>query len=65
MRETRNLYNNFPEVVKELDKRLENYSPPEQERGRGNREPNPAKKTPATSSSRTASFDFESGTREP
>lgn len=65
VRETRNLYNDFPEVVKELDKLLENYAPPEQERGRGNKGPNPAKKTPATSSSRTASFDFESGTLEP
>ena len=65
VRETRNLYNDFPEVVKELDKLLENYTPPEQERSRGNRGSNPAKKTPATSSTRTASFDFESGTLEP
>ena len=67
--QTRNVYEERPEVVKELDAVLSSYSPPRQASGPAKRNPrapgNPAKKTPATPSPRTASFDFESGRLEP
>ncbi|QDV84698.1 sulfatase family protein [Planctomycetes bacterium TBK1r] len=67
--QTRNVYKERPEVVKELDALLSSYAPPKQASGpakRNTRAPgNPAKKTPATPSPRTASFDFESGVLEP
>ncbi|WP_372895048.1 arylsulfatase [Stieleria sp.] len=67
--QTRNVYKERPEVVKELDALLSSYAPPKQASGPAKRNPrapgNPAKKTPATPSPRTASFDFESGVLEP
>ncbi|MCS7469940.1 arylsulfatase [Stieleria sp. ICT_E10.1] len=67
--QTRNVYNERPEVVKELDALLSSYAPPKQTSRPAKRNPrapaNPAKKTPATPSLRTASFDFESGKLEP
>ncbi|PAY18867.1 arylsulfatase [Rhodopirellula sp. SM50] len=67
--QTRNVYNERPEVVKELNALLSSYAPPEQTSRPAKRIPrapaNPAKKTPATPSLRTASFDFESGKLEP
>lgn len=69
VRETQNLYSDFPEVVNELDTLLENYAKLVQKQRRGKSgvgaAGSPAKKTPATPSSRSASFDFESGALEP
>ena len=68
--ETRNLHNERPEVVKELSALLASHAPklapgkgeaPARKRNSGK----PAKKTPATPSKRSASFDFESGKLAP
>ena len=61
--QTRNLYNEHPEVVKEMSALLASYAPPSQL-------PRPkvgksAPKTPAMPSTRSASFDFESGKLAP
>ncbi|MDV6030490.1 MAG: arylsulfatase [Phycisphaera sp. RhM] len=67
--QTGNVYKERPDVVKELDALLSSYAPPRQASGPAKRNShasgNPAKKTPATPSPRTASFDFESGMLEP
>ena len=70
--QTRNVYHEHPEVVKELKSLLAKYTGPKRNPGprKGNantdsRKGNPAKKTPATSSTRSASFDFESGKLTP
>lgn len=67
--QTRNVHDEHPEVVKELKAILANYAPPKQKPRPQKRNPrmsgNPAKKTPATPSLRSASFDFESGKLEP
>ena len=67
--ETKNVYREHPEVVKELRKVLAGYKPPEFKRqrqpARGNPRNNPAKKIPATSSARSAVFDFESSKLAP
>ena len=70
--ETRNRHNEHPGVVKELSALLASYAPkpspgkgktkaPSRKRNPGS----PARKTPATPSKRSASFDFESGKLEP
>lgn len=74
--ETRNLHNEHPEVVKELTSLLASYAPDRsgiRQNSRGNRGTGtsgevhyrPAKKTAAIPSTRSASFDFESGKLEP
>lgn len=67
--QAQNLHNELPEVVKEMSELLASYSPPKQKSGTGKGNPrapsNPAKKIPAKSSTREASFDFESGKLEP
>ena len=65
--ETKNVYREHPEVVKELSELLKEYKPkaPRRPAGKGNRRSNPAKKIPAAPSNRSASFDFESGELEP
>lgn len=67
--QTRNVYKEHPEVVKELNSLLAGYKPkpaprkakPNTRQGRGK----PAKKTAAIPSARSASFDFESGRLNP
>ncbi len=63
--QTQNVYTEHPEVVKELTALLAKYKPkpgkPTRRRGPGK----PAKKTAAMQSTRSASFDFETGTLEP
>ncbi|WP_166831407.1 sulfatase family protein [Thalassoroseus pseudoceratinae] len=64
--ETKNLHDEFPEVIKELDSLLARYKPnpsPKKPTPRGKNKP--AKKTPATPSQRSTSFDFESGRLKP
>ncbi len=69
--QTRNLYNEFPEVVEEMSALLATYAPPKQVSAprSGNAKTTAtkgaARKTPATPSARSASFDFESGRLEP
>lgn len=65
--ETQNVYLEHPEVVKELRALLTEYKPvaPKRPVGRGNPRNKPAKKMPATPSTRSASFDFESGKLAP
>ena len=77
--QTRNVHNEYPEVVKEMSSLLKSYRVPNQNanvrprKGNGNSpktEENtslrkPAKKLAATPTARTASFDFESGKLEP
>jgi arylsulfatase A len=65
--ETKNVYREHPEVVKELSALLAEYKPvaPKRPAGRGNPRSKPAKKMPATPSTRSASFDFESGKLAP
>ncbi|MCG6158010.1 sulfatase family protein [Rubinisphaera margarita] len=66
--QSENLFNAYPEVVKELSSLLERYKP-QVEPGVGNSRQrgssDPARKTPARKSPRTASFDFESGKLDP
>lgn len=70
--QTKNVHDEYPDVVKELTSLLAGYKPKagsgksprpgkENPRGKGK----PAKKTAATPSTRSASFDFESGELEP
>lgn len=64
--QTRNVYKEHPEVVTELSALLAGYKPtqppkPRNPRGKGK----PATKTLAAPSTRSASFDFESGKLEP
>lgn len=65
--QTQNLYNEYPQVVKEMSVLLASYAPPKRKQasGKGKRPGNRAKRTPATPSTRSASFDFESGKLEP
>jgi hypothetical protein len=76
--QTHNLHNEYPEVVKELSSLLTSYAPSGPKLGpskgkadapskkRNPRAPGkPAKKTAAIPSTRSASFDFESGKLEP
>ncbi|QDT62529.1 Arylsulfatase [Stieleria bergensis] len=60
-----NVINEHPEVVKELSSLLATYKPKTGPTTRRTGRGNPAKKIPATPSSRAASFDFESGTLAP
>lgn len=70
--QTQNVHNKHPDVVKEMSSLLAGYKP-KPGFGKavrpGNRSPRgkgkPAKKTAATPSTRSASFDFESGKLEP
>ncbi|QDT08223.1 sulfatase family protein [Planctomycetes bacterium K23_9] len=68
--QTTNLYDSYPEIVQELSKLLAGYSTKQnrnaspQNRKR-NRKSNPAPKTAAAPSTRSASFDFESGKLSP
>ena len=68
--QTRNLHDEYPEVVKEMKALLATYAPPKQntrpQKGpSGSKTRNPAKKMPASPSKRSASFDFESGNLAP
>lgn len=67
--QTRNVLNDYPEVVKELSSLLATYAPPNEKPVPGRNRPqatnNPAPKLPAKPSVRSASFDFESGKLEP
>ena len=69
--QTRNLYAECPEVVEEMSARLAAYAPPKQVSAprKGNAQAaatkGAAKKTAATPSPRSVSFDFESGKLEP
>ncbi|MCO8125234.1 arylsulfatase [Stieleria sp. TO1_6] len=73
--QTQNVFDEYTEVVKELSELLAGYSPkPSPTKGQPNTRPgsnrpgsssNPAQKTTATPSDRSASFDFESGELEP
>lgn len=68
--QTRNLYNEHPDVVKELSTLLAGYSGKIQKPSTGpkNKKPNsgkPATKIPAGLSNQDASFDFESGKLNP
>ena len=63
--QTKNVLNEYPEVVKELRSLLAGYAPKRNPGPRAGNPGRPAKKTPATPSTRTASFDFESGKLAP
>lgn len=68
--QTRNLFNKYPSVAHEMSELLKSYAPPKQKarpsQGKsGNAAGKRAKKTPATLSKRSASFDFESGKLAP
>ncbi len=70
--QTRNVYHEHPEVVKELSALLARFATPKRSAGPRDgtsgavrRRRKPAKKTPAAPSKRSASFDFESGELEP
>ena len=66
--QTRNVYNEHPEVVKELSALLASYTGLKRNTGPNKAAPlqgKPAGKTPATPSTRSASFDFESGELDP
>ena len=67
--QTRNLYNEYPEVVKEMEATLATYAPRKQNpapgRGKTRATDGAAMKKDATPSGRSASFDFESGKLEP
>ncbi len=80
LKQTRNVYNEYPEVVKELAALLETYDPPKrpppQQRQQREKTPrkkatgagakaNAAPKIPATPSAKSACFDFESGQLQP
>ncbi|TWU32494.1 sulfatase family protein [Novipirellula artificiosorum] len=69
LNQTRNLYSDYPERVKEMSTLLATYAPP-RPRPRNAKSNaavpgNPAKKTAAMPSIRAASFDFESGKLKP
>jgi arylsulfatase A-like enzyme len=61
--QARNVHDEHPDVVKELSSLLASYAPSEEKSRPVKR--NPAKKTPAVPTSRSAFFDFESGKLEP
>ena len=69
--QTQNLYNEYPEVVKEMSDLLATYAPPKQSSAPGKGKAKAAatngaaEKTAATPSARSVSFDFESGKLEP
>ena len=67
--QTNNLYDSYPEVVKELSALLATYAPPKTEKKPSSRTQNgkgkPAKKIPAAPSNRETSLDFESGNLAP
>ena len=67
--QTRNVYKEHPDVVKEMSSLLKGYQPkPGPNRTKPNTRPGkgkPAKKTAAMPSTRSASFDFESGKLDP
>ncbi|QDT08292.1 sulfatase-like hydrolase/transferase [Stieleria marina] len=69
VKQTRNLHNEYPEIVKEMSELLESYAPPKRKpapvKGKPRAPGNPAKKIPAVPSTRSASFDFESGKLDP
>ncbi|WP_197136768.1 sulfatase family protein [Crateriforma conspicua] len=68
VRETQNLYQDYPQVVKEMSEILKDYAPAKptpSRQGRQKPKGSPAKKIPATPSDRSASFDFESGKLQP
>lgn len=65
--QTTNLYNEYPEVVREMEALLASYAPPKQAPAarRGAPTANAAPRIPAAASARSASFDFESGELAP
>jgi len=64
--QTKNVYADHPEVVNELNSLLAGYKPKPGPPGKKKRSAgNPARKSPATPSTRSASLDFESGQLEP
>lgn len=67
--QTRNLHNERPEVVKEMSALLATYAPPKRitapRKGKAAAIKGAAKKTGATPSARSVSFDFELGKLEP
>lgn len=67
--ETQNVHDEHPHVVKKLQTLLANYAPkkgnPRSRNGGSRKRGNPARKTPAVPSKRSASFDFETGNLEP
>lgn len=68
--ETKNVHNEHPDVVQELSTLLAGYTPSRQkpvapENGNPHATRNAAKKTAAVPSTRSATFDFESGKLEP
>ncbi|MGB7343425.1 MAG: arylsulfatase [Pirellulaceae bacterium] len=66
LRQTRNLYNEYPEVVKELSELLKSYSPPKLKPAvRNGKAGQAAKKIGVVPSERSAAFDFESGNLHP
>ena len=66
VKQTKNLHNEHPEVVKELSSLLEGYMPsPGASQGQPRRKGKPAQRIPAKPSERSASFDFESGKLDP
>ncbi len=64
MKQTRNLHDQYPDVVRDLSGVLEGYASQRQGRPRKVKG-KPAKKKPATPSKRSASLDFESGKLAP
>ena len=64
--QTKNVHDEHPDVVKELTALLAGYKPmPGPKKAPVRKKGNPAKKIPATPSTRSASFDFESGKLAP
>lgn len=67
--QTRNVYKEHPDVVKELNSLLSDFKPkPSPKKAKPNTRPRkgkPAKKTAAIPTTRSASFDFESGKLDP
>ena len=64
--QTKNVINDHPDIVKELAALLAGYKPkPGPKKALASKKGNPAQKTPATPSNRSASFDFESGKLAP
>ena len=66
VKQTKNLHNEHPEVVKELSSLLAGYKPkPGPTQGKPRGKGKPAQRIPAKPSERSASFDFESGKLDP
>jgi hypothetical protein len=64
--QTKNVINDHPDVVKELTDLLAGYRPkPSPKKGSARKKGNPAPKISATPSTRSVSFDFESGKLAP